>query len=413
LARRNQSLRIDLLNDLKEMTEKLGPSEAVLVTGDIAFSGLPAEYAAARQWLNEVTKTVGASPTSVLCVPGNHDVHRNAIGLTGETIRDRLRQSGDDGVDEVLDRFLAEPQLPILTPLANYNDFATRYVCHIGSTPYWEADLPLDDGWTLTVRGITTVLCSDHRDRRANLVIGRTQATLPLDKPKRIYMILAHHSPDWWQDQDRVLDALRHRARVLLCGHKHNQRIEQVDDMLRIVAGAVHPEEGKGWEPRYNCLTFEVLGNDTAALRLRIYPRVFREARNRFVEDRVDGNEYQEHRLVIGEETRSRGSAAGQPIPDNRHEDEEESVPAAALRPPLLQPSGAPEPERDMVATFLELTYPEQMGVLQGLGLLEEDDRDKGFVRIAVAALERARERKFEGRLKEEVDRVIRSRRPQ
>jgi hypothetical protein len=66
-----------------------------------------------------------------------------------------------------------------------------------------------------------------------------------------------------------------------------------------------------------------------------------------------------------------------------------------------------------MVATFLELTYPEQMGVLQGLGLLEEDDRDKGFVRIAVAALERARERKFEGRLKEEVDRVIRSRRPQ
>src|ERR1700726_3345512 len=104
LARRNQSLRIDLLNDLKEMTEKLGPSAAVLVTGDIAFSGLPSEYAAARQWFDEVTKVGGASSTSVLCVPGNHDVHRSAIGLTGETIRDRLRESGEDGGGPVVDR---------------------------------------------------------------------------------------------------------------------------------------------------------------------------------------------------------------------------------------------------------------------------------------------------------------------
>lgn len=93
LARRNKSLRVDVLNDLKVMTDQLGSAEAVFVTGDIAFSGLPAEYALAREWLDKVTTVVGAARTSVLCVPGNHDVHRPAIGPTGESIRDTLRAS--------------------------------------------------------------------------------------------------------------------------------------------------------------------------------------------------------------------------------------------------------------------------------------------------------------------------------
>jgi hypothetical protein len=39
------------------------------------------------------------------------------------------------------------------------------------------------------------------------------------------------------------------------------------------------------------------------------------------------------------------------------------------------------------------------MAVLHDLGLLEEDDRDKGFVALAVAAFDRARDRALESQL--------------
>jgi predicted MPP superfamily phosphohydrolase len=404
LARRNESLRVDVLNDLKEMAGQRGPAAAVVVTGDIAFSGLPAEYAMARDWLDKVAGVVGVARTSVLCVPGNHDVNRASIGPTGEAIRDLLRARPTDGVDPALDRYMAEHQLPILGPLANYNDFAFNYRCHIGvgGLPYWEADLQLDDRWLLTVRGITTVLCSDHRDARPNLVVGRTQATLPLDRPDRIYLVLAHHPPDWYHDQERVLDALRHRASVLLCGHKHAQRIEQVDDMLRVVAGAVHPEEGQGWEPRYNFLEFEPPNNDPPELKVRVYPRVFSETQNRFIAEVMEKKEFQEFSLALPQRTAATEVHSVQPD-SSEGSHEELPIPTAAVRPPLVEQSGAPEPERDMVRAFLDLTYPEQMGILQRLGLLEEDDRDKGFVALANTALARARERGLEPRLKEEV----------
>lgn len=76
LARRNRSLRHDLLNDLKKVKSTLGSAQAVLVTGDIAFTGHPDEYAVARSWLDEVCDACGVPKSAVLCVPGNHDVNR-------------------------------------------------------------------------------------------------------------------------------------------------------------------------------------------------------------------------------------------------------------------------------------------------------------------------------------------------
>jgi hypothetical protein len=409
LARRNEALRADVLNDARAQSARRGVADAILVTGDVAFSGLPDQYERAQRWLDEVAAAVRAPRTAVLVIPGNHDVTRSLIGPSGEAIRSALRGLPENRVDRLLDRLLEEPSMPILNPLANYNAFAQRYYCHIGTgnAPYWQTDVSLGKGWTLTFRGVSTVLVSDSDDARPNMVVGRTQGTLIMDDPNRIYAVMAHHPPDWWYDHDAVLDALRNRASLLLFGHKHARRIEQVDNSVRVVSGAVHPKEGDAWEPAYNWIEVQpskVSGVDK--LRIRIWSRIFPRGQNEFVAAMAGSREYSQFVLDLpmrpsGEV--SAGDDAGEPVSRPDPDTESAPPPLEALRPPLIEPNEEKETPRNVVQDLLDLDYTVQIDILQRLNLLEEDDRDKTFVARTAAALARADERKLGQKLAEAV----------
>ena len=55
------------------------------------------------------------------------------------------------------------------------------------------------------------------------------------------------------------------------------QRVTRIEDSVRIVAGAVHPEKREpNWKPKYNFIEIDVepRGADTRFLIVRVYPRV-------------------------------------------------------------------------------------------------------------------------------------------
>src|SRR5689334_5876623 len=72
----NSHLRNELLRDAVSMCERLGPADAVLVSGDVAFSGHPEEYTFALAWLSDLCERCGTTLSSVFTIPGNHDVVR-------------------------------------------------------------------------------------------------------------------------------------------------------------------------------------------------------------------------------------------------------------------------------------------------------------------------------------------------
>ena len=128
----DRALRGILTQDIAEMREKWGRADAVLVTGDIAFSGKRAEYEDAAAWLDEVCDAAGCGKESVLMCPGNHDVDQEVIRSNP------LIQDGHDAVrrgqthfdrDTALTSRLVQPDARALfySPISAYNDFAARY----------------------------------------------------------------------------------------------------------------------------------------------------------------------------------------------------------------------------------------------------------------------------------------------
>lgn len=96
----NAHLRNELVRDVGQQCERLGPPDAIVVSGDIAFAGEPEEFAFATEWLANLCAVCGCSMSSVFVVPGNHDVVRhiadsNLVQMVHRTIKTSANPSAE------------------------------------------------------------------------------------------------------------------------------------------------------------------------------------------------------------------------------------------------------------------------------------------------------------------------------
>ena len=69
-----------LLRDVAERIEQEGlQPDFLAVSGDIAFSGQPAEYDLARRFFDDLLRTTELPKERLFLVPGNHDVNRSLV----------------------------------------------------------------------------------------------------------------------------------------------------------------------------------------------------------------------------------------------------------------------------------------------------------------------------------------------
>ncbi len=418
----NALARKSLLDDLEEGAALLGTPDAVLVTGDIAFSGQPHEYAQAREFLRLVTDALGIRPEQVQVVPGNHDVDRQAVKGSIEITHGALRKLEPLEADNQLADLYAEQSDPLFAPLAAYREFAADYGCDVsGPYPYWEAPWQLGENSVLRMRGITTCIVSDRDDQRANLIVGTTQTAISTVERNDVVMILGHHPPDWWHDRDECETAMRNFVSVHLYGHKHVQHVSVSDDSIRLVAGAVHPERRTDWLPRYNWLRLDLeeeFGSQPR-LALSLWPRVMPQMDNVFRSDSIAGRwepdvkvvplvRFARYRAVEAARAGSR-SGEGAPIEDDPgrlaqahvsmapNEDAAASTgidttPPLSRRTPVVDEQGRPERLRTATYAFGELGYAAQQRLLVDFGLIEDSDQSLPPTEVRLRAFARLRE---------------------
>src|SRR6185503_1220723 len=112
--------------------------DALLVTGDIAFSGNGVvrapdtesrEYERARAFLLGVAGAVGLDARAVFVVPGNHDVNRGADrDRNVRRLVERLREDSDKGSESVDESVDDDGDVTLLRKrMAAYLDFAKGF----------------------------------------------------------------------------------------------------------------------------------------------------------------------------------------------------------------------------------------------------------------------------------------------
>jgi predicted phosphodiesterase len=375
----DSEVRNEILRDAATVTKDIGGATGVLVTGDIAFSGQRAEYERAASWLLEFCRAIACPDESVWVVPGNHDVDRKlANSKVTKTLHESIRAKLGPALDTELREILTDENSAkaLLAPLAEYNTFAGRFQCSISAAkPYWERDLALSCGTIIRLRGLCSALVSNQHDAKNNIVLGQAQVNVHrVDGIE--YLTLCHHPPDWLQDQDTVVSHLESKVRMQLFGHKHAQRVQEINKTLRVTAGAMHPERDEGaWEPMYNVI--EISRLDDNRLGARLFQRRWHKVDHHFLAEQ-DSNTNQPHHQYVWQDC---------PRPARREPPAVEApmVPASdsamsdavAARTTAKDTDAMPPPnhERRLTFRFLTLPFRHQIAIADSLNVLTDEDR--------------------------------------
>lgn len=295
-----QSLINDVKKTINTSTRQIPHPDAILVTGDIAFSGAvkdSTEYEKAEIWLDNIAKEVSLGRKQIFVIPGNHDIQRNIYNNDDDAamLIDLLR----DGKRLLEWAMKKEKQNEILLKrIGNYLNFASKFApqClgdqYISGKLYWQWNTTPISGMSIRIIGLnTSLLCQNDDDQN--------KLRLSLDPLKNIPDIaetspyiaigLGHHPLDWLADRNEIETWLRKKIHVYLCGHVHNPDSSSYHlgggaELITIQAGAVHNDDYPGATPdSYNYGA--VIQKSNGSFVLRVWNRIWSEKFKDFRDD--------------------------------------------------------------------------------------------------------------------------------
>lgn len=279
---RDKPYRTRLERHLTGRVAAMGPIDAIMVGGDIAFQGDPREYEVARAWLLDLAAISGCDGASIWVVPGNHDVNRKSCE-DAPTMNAQAMIFQARGEDDRL--WMLRKQLnhnvtgqALFHGHVAYNEFAKKMSCQVyPGHLYWKQERELGSGVTLRIHGLTSTLMSGRNgtnDEKGSLYLSPLQTIDP--SPNVVNLTICHHPPDWLIDGDDIEDMLNERAMFQVFGHKHRQRIHEGATFVRWSAGSVNPShEEKKFEPSYNIIELNVAG-EGAERRIDVASHLYR-----------------------------------------------------------------------------------------------------------------------------------------
>lgn len=273
-----------MLLDIGRMRAELGPFAEILIVGDIGSRGKPEDYEVATEFVDAVIDLVGCASDRVSCVPGNHDVDRDAQTPAHGAMRHQLRSVKPREISDILLGYLRDPASAdlLLKPFDAYNAFALPFGCDISQgTPVWAPKTLELGSKTVYVHGINSAWIADATDSADSddqrLVVGAFQFASLAQVRDAISITLCHHPGRWTRDATEIQQWTA-TAQLVLTGHEHEAGIYSSEDgrTVHIASGAVNPSRVEdGWLPAYNVIELDLDSENPNTLRVSVYPRTW------------------------------------------------------------------------------------------------------------------------------------------
>ncbi len=325
-----------LIADAAEVVRALsgGVAHGILVTGDIASSGLQEQYDAAGAWLDSLAQAVGCEIFRIQMVPGNHDVDRGKQSMGAKHLLDVIRQGGATEYESILANDIDRASL--FARFEDYGRFCEGYDCALDVEGRYSTNLLVELAPGRAIRFVrmnSSLLCTgSETDEAPELMVGARQFTVPRVEGEEA-VVLIHHPLSWCKDNVDAKRYLQNRARVMISGHEHEPRvavetIEPGSDLLILAAGATVPfKSDEVYTFTYNVIEFDWDAKADALL-VTIHPRAWNPTRTRFEADemRLGGKE---PKFVLGSPNfrkRARPNDAAEPAAGEPPADEAEPV---------------------------------------------------------------------------------------
>lgn len=240
-------------------------ADAVLlaVTGDVAFSGSPAQYEAARERLlvplAEALRRETSRPVYVSVVPGNHDCVLKPTDEVRETLIQAVVEAPSKAENESMVEACTKAQ-------AGFFAFAEGTLSPpptMHSRLFWQQEISMG-GSTVLVSSLNAAWMSRLPEEQGQLVfpIGRFEDQLAA--PASVHLALVHHPFNWYAQS--AYQSLRKRLRlsctVVLTGHEHQGNVGMIEEQLSgtslfFEAQALQPPE-KDESPGFSVHLFDL-----------------------------------------------------------------------------------------------------------------------------------------------------------
>lgn len=392
----NFHLRNELLRDLRQQCDRIGPPVVIIVSGDVAFSGDPEEFAFATEWLERVCDACGGSLRLVFVCPGNHDVvreqaDRNLVQLIHNAIKN-AQDTNDEIAKQLRDK---DARRLLYESLDNYNAFALQFFCDLlpPDRTRTTRDVQLNDGSILRIWGLNTAFVSSSRDRPGDIFVDPASFQITREDGV-VNLVVVHHHLSWLRQQRALEDHLNDVAPIQMFGHVHTNRIDMNVDYMRLTASAANPDRREpGWEPGYNLLEVRILGaGKERRLQMRAHVRVWQTAPGGFQAKRSRQSEFFDHSVPLGEWHRGTTVAA---MPVSTPIGYLQSINTASTIDTPPEGGRAMNTLRDVGIRFYRLSFSKKSEIAGRLELLEEDDMTQPdyerFRRVFLRAHERGR----------------------
>jgi tetratricopeptide (TPR) repeat protein/predicted phosphodiesterase len=283
-------IRDALINDIEGRTKispELAKIDFIIFSGDVAYSGRPEEYQAAKiELFDRLLNATGLKSDRLFIVPGNHDLDRKMfednILLSG--LLDLLNDY--DRVKTLLDS--EKQRANILEPFQAFTDFVAGYT-HQEKPSYANIREWNISGKKIALLGLNSSwACGRKYNDKGFVFAGEPQIFDSLERISKaeIKIAVLHHPFDWLNDNDRDLveTHLMQHCDFILQGHQHKPNVTIINGTSGhctvIPAGACYDRCDPRTTNAYNFihLNFD-LGKGIAFLRR------WSEARRVWIED--------------------------------------------------------------------------------------------------------------------------------
>ncbi len=286
------ALRTDLQKVQKDFA--LSP-DLIFFTGDLVFGDLPGtpistQFRDAYEFLESVRRLFAKEipADKLFLVPGNHDVNRNRILDFHADYLDRL---GTDVVNRWL-RDTPSEWTSVIARLEDYKNFleesgynhlltdARRLIC--------TQILKVND-IRLGIAALNSAWSSGRDSEQGRLRFGRWQVETALEalEASDLKLVVTHHPADWFSEFEKTEISLGFERDFdfHLHGHEHFNWVQQVNEHIRIGAGACYDRSDR--ENGYNLVRLDI-ENGKGEVFLRRYDKDGRGWIPRIVANQTD-----------------------------------------------------------------------------------------------------------------------------